>query len=75
VSTKKPNDDFVVEHGIPMPPKGTQRLPFSGMAVGDSFLVPANFAINEIYGAAQRHGMKVAQRKLDDGRRRVWRIE
>ena len=68
---------FKIDKGVSPPPKGS-KYPFSGMAVGDSFVVSRENAKNtraaaSSYGASS--GMTFTMRKIGDDEFRVWRIE
>ena len=84
VSKIEPGTSFIVEKGIPIPPRkcGTGRpalYPFAEMKVGDSFAIESArkrqgrmCAIASDYG--KRHGMRFTVRAIGDGMLRVWRI-
>ena len=72
--------EFLIEHGIPIPPvfKPKRQLSYSwrGMGLLDSFLVP-NGNIRTVTGAAHnysvRHGTAYTCRTVKGGVR-VWRV-
>lgn len=79
---------FVVEKGVPMPPRqrgcGTKSAgvkliyPFDKMEVTDSILIPAGQKWQVVYVCAlqygMRHGLRFENRTVDDGAR-IWRVE
>lgn len=71
-------EKVVIEKGIPIPvgifPRGEASQNLKKMKVGDSVLAKT-FAVAARYReAARRLGCKIAQRQLDDGTYRVWRL-
>lgn len=75
------NSGLRVESGIELPKRsggGSVKYPLAKMAVGDSFLIPADrvgpSTRGSVMGSAKRQGVKVSIRIVDGGLR-VWRVE
>lgn len=68
-----------IEKNVPIPVTkrgGTGIIALLKMLeVGDSFVYPGINYPNNVVGYAQRSGIKVAVRKQDGGKYRIWRIE
>lgn len=63
-----------IDKGVPLP----KRFPFSGMQVGDSFLVPDDVKRTTVSIAAMRygrkHGMRFTIRLTPERKLRCWRL-
>jgi hypothetical protein len=68
-----------IEHGIPIPEAKHKRsavyVAVQKLRVGDSFLTPAGTPLATPYTVAQRLGVKISSRKVDDNCIRIWRIK
>lgn len=81
----KPNNEFKIECGVPIPPRitgsakrGMSKYPFAMMKIGDSFhmLCKPGAAASNIVRWRKANGspFKFITRRVGDGYR-VWRIE
>ena len=78
--TAKPNGEFKIEKGVPMPlglgQRGAaQKYPWRETEIGNSFFVPGRTAsdFRNITHASRKTGFKFATRAVEGGVR-VWRV-
>lgn len=75
--TKPAATEFVVEHGVPLPPPGERQggvaATFRKMRVGDSVVMPSKKR-SCIFSVAKATGIRATVRRIDDKSFRVWRI-
>lgn len=68
-----------VEKNVPIPAGADgkagapRKYPFGTMEVGDSFIV-ASGKVN-LHSCATKAGIKITQRKQEDGTYRIWRVK
>ena len=77
-------DKFKMEENVPIPKAHADkkhRYPFKSMKVNDSFIIGEYSRTNMntfsayIHYYTKKYGMKFIQRKTEDNKIRVWRVE
>lgn len=73
-------NEFEIEHDVPVPEQKPKKFPLDDMAVGDSFKFPATNAWRTRVNTAcrknsQKTGKKFMTRKVDEEHSRCWRVE
>lgn len=76
--TNRNSDVFIIESNIPIPPiktkPRTSKYDFlKKMENGQSTVVSDEKKAQRVYVAAKKYGIKVTQRKMEDGSVRIWR--